>query len=298
MKPVLQKVQQRIAKVTSDLSYRCNQLKHTPEVPALSPADRQIVEEIEREGVAVRSLNDLDGASTLFLQKTCISLVQELEQSALVDRQELEYASGFRHCVPVNPSRIASEYPAVYLWGLDNRILDIVENCIGLPVAYHGVIVRKEINDGRQISTRLWHQDQDDRNAIRITIYLNDVGIDDGPFEYIPKALTPSIRAFKDANYVISDEAMAKVISPSSWKACTGAAGTIIFSATAKVFHHGRVPRSNHRRIAASYHYTSRQPTNPELCKTFSFQPGIPYLDCSLTTRQREVLWEYQALLP
>lgn len=298
MKPISEKVCQKVNKSISDASYWLSQLKHASNLPDLSKSDRQIVNEIKREGVAIRSLNDFCLPSTLVLQNASERIVQELKDLASINSTKIEYEQGFRHCIPLNPSRIAKEYPALYLWGLEERILNIVENCIGLPVAYHGVIARKEINDGRQIDTRLWHQDQDDRNIIRISIYLNDVGIDDGPFEYIPKSLTPSMRSFKDTNYVIDDAAMAKVISPSQWKACTGSAGTIIFAAAAKVFHHGRVPRSNRQRIAASYHYTSQQPMNRKLCKTFSFKSGIPFLDHSLTARQREALWEYQNLLP
>jgi hypothetical protein len=298
MKPVLQKIRKKITKATSDFSYRLDQLHYAKKLPTLSATDRQIVDEINRDGVAVRSLNDLCLSSTPSLQKASEHLVQDLEKSAFINPENIEYKTGFRHCIPVNPSQVAKKYPALYLWGLDDRILAIIEHCIGLPIAYHGVTVRKEINDGKQIGTRLWHQDQDDRNIIRISIYLNDVGIDDGPFEYIPKALTPSMRLFKDTNYVITDDVMARVIPPSQWKACTGVAGTIVFAAAAKVFHHGKVPRSNRQRIAASYHYTSRQPTDPELCKTFSFKSGLPFLNHSFTARQRDVLWEYQDLLP
>jgi hypothetical protein len=298
MKFVSQKIRKKTARVTSDFSYRLAQLHYAKKLPALSATDRRIVDEINREGVAVRSLSDLCLSSTPFLQKASEHLVQDMETSAFINPENTEYKMGFRHCIPVNPSQIAKEYPALYLWGLDDRILNIVEHCIGLPIAYHGVTVRKEINDGTQVGTRLWHQDQDDRNIIRISIYFNDVGIDDGPFEFIPKALTPSMRSFKAANYVITDDVMAKVIPPSQWKAYTGSAGTIIFAAAAKVFHHGKVPRSNRQRIAASYHYTSRQPTNPRLCKIFSFKSGLPFLHHSFTARQRDVLWEYQDFLP
>ncbi|MBD2025452.1 hypothetical protein [Leptolyngbya sp. FACHB-711] len=298
MKPILHKVQKKISETASDFSYRLEQVKYAQKLPALSPVDRQIVDEINHEGVAVRSLDDLCFSSTPSLQEASNRLIQNLGKSAFANPEEIEYEEGFRHCAPVNPSRIAKEYPALYLWGLDDRILNIVENCIGLPIAYHGVIARKEANDGKQVGTRLWHRDQDDRNIIRISIYLNDVGIEDSPFEYIPKSLTPSMRSFKASNYVIDDDAMAAAVSPCQWKACTGLAGTIIFAAAAQVFHHGKVPRSNRQRIAASYHYTSRQPTNPQLCKTFSFKSGIPFMDHPFTARQREVLWEYQNLLP
>ncbi len=295
---LFKKLESRITKARSGFIYRLEQMKYAAKRPALSETDRQIVQEINREGVAVRSLESIGLLSNQSFHQISKSVVQELKNAPLSKPEDTEYKVGFRHCTPINPTKIARHYPALYLWGLNDRILDIVENCIGLPVAYHGVIARKEINDGKQVGTRLWHQDQDDRNIIRITIYLNDVGIDDGPFEYISKPLTPSIRAFKKANYVISDEAMAKVVPPSKWKACTGSAGTIIFAAAAKVFHHGRVPCSSHERIAVSYHYTSQQPTQAELCKTFSFKAGIPFLTQRFNARQLAALWEYRELLP
>lgn len=294
--PALQKVGKKFAKASSTLSYRLAQAKYAKQLPALSAIDREIVDEVNREGIAIRSLEDLGFASTSSLHKACHSLIEDLERP--LGSEGMEYSMGFTHCVPAKPSRIAKEYPDLYLWGLDDRILNIIENCIGLPPAYHGVIARKEINDAKQVGSRLWHQDQEDRNIIRISIYLNDIGVDDGPFEYIPKALTPCPSAFKDTNYMASDAAMAKVVPPSQWKACTGSAGTVIFAATAKVFHHGKVPRSNVERIAVSYYYTSQNPTNEELCRTYSFQSGIPFLTHPLNERQRNALWEYKELLP
>jgi hypothetical protein len=292
---MLEKIQKKVTKTASTLSYKLEQAKYARQLPTLSTVHRQIVEEINREGVAVRSLDELLVDSTPSLHGAFQHLMQDLKDAALLKPEETDYKTGFSHCVPANPTRIARAYPDLYMWGLDDRILDLIENCIGLPVAYHGVIARKEINDGQQVGSRRWHQDQEDRNIIRISIYLNDVGIEDGPFEYVPKPLTPSPRLF---NGMVTDEQMAKAVPPEQWKACTGAAGTVVLAATAKVFHHGKVPTSNRERIAVSYYYTSRQPTGADLCRTYSFRAGIPLLNQPLTQRQREALWEYQDLLP
>jgi hypothetical protein len=293
---MFKKLQKKFAETTSDLSYKLEQLKYATQLPALSETDRQIVDEINHEGVAIRSIDQLSFPSTAALRESFKCLIADLKDKPLAKPEELEYKMGFDHCVPANPSRIAKAYPDLYLWGLDDRVLDIIENCIGMPVAYHGVIARKEINDGRQLGSRRWHKDAEDRNIIRISIYLNDVGEEDGPFEYVPRYVKLP-HAAKSLD-MPSDEDMASIVPASEWKACTGTAGTVVFAATGKIFHHGKVPTSKQERIAISYYYTSRQPTGAELCRTFSFQTGIPFITQPLSQRQREALWEYQALLP
>ena len=62
----------------------------------------------------------------------------------------------------------------------------------------------------------------------------------------------------------INDDRMREVVPQSQWKACTGVAGTVLFKSVARIFHRGRIP--NTERVAASFYYTSRRPTNPDLC--------------------------------
>jgi hypothetical protein len=296
---MFKKVQNKFVQTTSELNYKLKQLKHTKHLPALEQSDRQIIDEINAEGVAIRSLEELQYPDTQALQRSFQSLIQDLEgTSSLLQPGEMDYKTGFTHCVPANPSRIARAYPDLYLWGMSERILDLVENYIGLPVAYHGVIARKEINDAKQVGSRRWHYDQEDRNIIRISIYLNDVGVEDGPFEYIPKPVTPSPRSVYRVSTMPTDEELETIVPRDQWKSCPGTAGTVVFAATAKVLHHGKVPTSTRERIAVSYYYTSRQPTGAELCRTFSFREGVPFITQPLSQRQRDCLWEYQELLP
>jgi hypothetical protein len=137
-------------------------------------------------------------------------------------------------------------------------LLNIAENYIGLPVAYLGVNLRKDIPNQKQVGTRLWHTDGEDRRMLKAIIYLNDVDENGGPFEYIPQNLTPSYRSFKHLYCKILDEDMKKVVPACHWKQCTGAAGTVILVDTARLFHHGRVPEKE--RAALFFCYTSRKP--------------------------------------
>jgi hypothetical protein len=288
----VRKVGNRLARVESRARYEVERLQHRSKRPHLSDSHRKIVEEIEQEGVCIRTLAGLGVPCTPAFVQAFEPLVRDLEGSTLgangnQQAGKLEYGYGFEHCVPVNPSRIAQAYPALYLWGLDEVILDIVENCIGLPVTYHGVLARREINDGKQIGSRLWHNDAEDRIIIRVNTYVTDVRVEDGPFEYVPKPISPPHGTFSS---MVDDAAVAKVVPREFWKACPGPAHTVIIAATSQVLHHGKVPTSDRRRIAVSHYYTSRHPTCEELCRAFSFAPGLPYIKAPLSKRQREAL--------
>ncbi|MFQ4141356.1 hypothetical protein [Chlorogloeopsis sp. ULAP02] len=292
---ILNKVERKLAQLTSSYIYRTKQITHARKLPVISEIGRCIVRELNREGVAVLHLRELPFSSNVSLLNAMEKAVKDLHEASPDSPRLTEYRTGFEHCIPINPTRIAMYYPELFLWGLDEQLLDIIENCIGLPPAYHGVILRKEIVDEQQVGSRIWHQDQDDRNIIRVSIYLNDVDEKGGAFEYIPRSLTPSIRTFKYGPNIL-DEHMEEVIPSSKWKTCTGPAGTVVFAAAAKIFHHGKMPSKE--RMAASFYYTSRNPSNEKLCREFSFQSGIPFIFQPLTKRQRECLWKYQELLP
>jgi hypothetical protein len=79
------------------------------------------------------------------------------------------------------------EYPEIFLWGLEQRLLNIAENYLGLPVAYHGSYFRRDIANQVEKKSRLWHMDSEDRKLFKVIVYLNDINDERGPFQYLPK---------------------------------------------------------------------------------------------------------------
>lgn len=294
------RVRRELKEAVGLTNYRLKQRFHAPQLPELSPLGRHIVDEANQTGVSVVHLDDLSLRSNAALKKVMPRAVADLDAMAQDGShvEQMDYAEGFAHCVPLNPKHVAKTYPELYLWGLDEGVLDIVENLIGLPVAYHGVVTRKELVDGEFTGSRRWHRDMEDRNIIRISLYLTDVlDLDSGPFEYVPLALSPPDRKFKGFEGRIDSDVMRGIVPESQWRQCIGPAGTLIFGAVAQIYHHGRVPKRP--RCAASFYYTSREPTEEVLCRENSFQTGMPYIDpTGLTQRQRECLWHYSELLP
>lgn len=272
--------------------------RHRNRLPVLPPNHRTVLDTIERDKIAVLPLAELAIPATERFLPQAIAIAERLDAIS-PDDYENEYGVGFRSAVPVNPSVIAAEFPELFLWGLDDAMLDLAEHVVGSPVAYHGVTVRKDLVDHQQRGSRKWHQDAEDRRVLRVLIYLSDVLDEgDGPFEYLPPDLGLDARTFAGSATagMMTDDEVRRVVSPDRWCRVLGPRHTVILASTDRLFHRGRPPQRERKIL--SFYYTSCEPTNATLCKQYSFQTGMPHVTMPLTERQRECLWEYAALLP
>ncbi|HAX88785.1 MAG TPA: phytanoyl-CoA dioxygenase [Cyanobacteria bacterium UBA11370] len=208
--------------------------------------------------------------------------------------------------IPVTPSE--SQYvihadsaqilshPNIFLWGLEERLLNIVESYLGVPVAYRGVFFQRDLANGQNVSTRLWHKDPEDYRIVKILVYLNDVNENGGPFEYIPRYLNPQPFRLRYQLF-FSDSEMARLVPKSEWVSCTGTAETVIFFDPHNIFHRGKLPTGSDR-FAIFFAYHSRKPI-----KVFRGHWKAPFshdellvLSRTLSQRQRECVfwWEHE----
>ncbi|MEL6468422.1 MAG: 2OG-Fe(II) oxygenase [Cyanobacteria bacterium J06623_4] len=238
------------------------------------------------------SLEDLGIPSTSQLMAATEKMIPLLQRTNVAGNLSSNMRSAASHCLYGDPVAIAQKFPAIHLWGLQDRILDILENYYGAPMSCIGVNMRRDIADGQQKGTKLWHIDGEDRKVMKVAVYLNDVDDEGGPFEYIPLEDSPSYRDFPSSS--IYDENMEKVVPRSKWVACTGVKGTVIFADNARLFHHGRTPLRD--RYTIFYAYAYRQPRRPEVCKRSCWRKGVPYLADKLTQRQKDAIWNYEGL--
>jgi hypothetical protein len=264
----VKKVGRIVLDLKSDAAYRTALLKHEHHLPSLEERDRIIVDTIKREGVYVTTLQDLDLAATADLLSASNSL---LPRMGMVSDNEPDQKWPEIYTV--------TDLPAFYNWGKQQRLLNIIENYIGLPVAYHGVHLRKDFPNKEQFGTLQWHRDSEDRNILKIIIYLSDVAEEHGPFEYVPLSLTSASqlsyyriqykfwRAQRASRLGINDDILEQSIPKSAWKSCPGPAGTVIFVDTAAVFHHGT--SRTQERSTQFFVYTANPPKRPELCTQY-----------------------------
>ncbi|UKO99014.1 2OG-Fe(II) oxygenase [Nostoc sp. UHCC 0870] len=239
-----------LMKYHADIAYQTDIKEHFPCLPVLSSSDLNIVKAIKTQGIAITSLEELGVLSNPKMLTSAQKLLPSIKSNIAVQK------NGF--VVHANAQQMI-DYPEIFLWGLEQRLLNIIENYLGLPVAYHGAYFRRDIANQLETGSRLWHIDTEDRQVIKIIVYINDVDEETGPFQYLPQSLTTEVA--KSLNYTsgyLTDKTMQKVISPKQYQSCVGSAGTVIFAATGSIFHRGKPP-SNSDRFAIFFDYTSHR---------------------------------------
>ncbi|MBH8552833.1 2OG-Fe(II) oxygenase [Nostocaceae cyanobacterium CENA357] len=266
-----------------ETDYQASVEKHINNLPLLSTADQNLVETLRNEGIIITSLAALSIPSTPRMLQVTKKLMLKMP-----------------HSIPGNEHKFVThatneqimEYPEIFYWGLQQRLLDIIENYLGLPVAYHHPSFRRDLANQVQRKTRLWHLDKEDRKMIKVIVYLHDIDDDGGPFQYIPLSFSSTITRSLRYNYgYVQAKTMQQVISPLNWKSCTGSSGTVIIADTAKIFHRGKIPTSSDR-FAIFFDYTSQSPKHPFYCQRPLTNENLLILAEKLSEKQKQcVFW-------
>jgi hypothetical protein len=105
------------------------------------------------------------------------------------------------------------ENSGLLIWGLNEKLLAIVENYIDLPPLFFGTTICRDVANDKQMETRHWHLDSEDSRIVKIIIYLEDVETNDGPFTYIPLEATRNHKFEVFDGNQISDVDMTRIIS-------------------------------------------------------------------------------------
>ena len=248
-----------------DQRYKYKLFKYSERPAPLNSNNLHLIETLQKDGVVITSLNELgESSQSLFFKQA-----QELKR--LLALKPVNKERGLPFLLP-SPAQV-TQHLETFLWGLDQRLLAIVENYLKLPAAYHGMYFHRDLMNTPPTKSKLWHRDMEDYRSLKIIVYLNDVYDETyGPLQYIPKGVSEKIA--KKLNYkygYVEDSIMEKVAPDITWKSCLGAAGTTILMDTANLFHRGKVPSASDR-FAIFFDYTSRYPKRPYYCKS-----SLPY---------------------
>lgn len=248
---------------------------HADQLPVLSDDDRAIVDSMRAEGVYRTHLSELKLPKTAEAVQTAKALLANPETYQLTQNKK-----GI-------PAEVLNQQPDLLLWAMDERLLDLIENYIGLPVFYLGVEVRQEFADGEATGVRKWHIDTEDYRMFKVIVYLNDVDENGGPFEYIAKDVSQAAaKALRYGSGLVNDSVMAQVVPTQQWHPCTGPEGTAVFVDPCNIFHRAKPPAGQDR-LSITYHFISQFPMEFRNENTFSDQPFIPTL---LSPRQRSTI--------
>ncbi|WP_414528638.1 2OG-Fe(II) oxygenase [Nodularia chucula] len=257
-----------LIKYQEDLAYQTAVKNHIRDLPILPQDDLQLVENIRNKGVVITSLTELGIASKSDIITAAKDLIPQINPHQSLDKNQFVIHASSQQIIA---------YPEIFYWGLEQRLLNIVENYIGLPLSYNGVYFRRDIANNIEQGSRLWHIDKEDRKILKVIIYVNDINDHTGPFEYIPPDVTSEIaKTLKYTSGYISDQKMEQFLSPENYKSCTGSAGTVIFAATGSIFHRGKSPVTSDR-FAIFYDYSSRRQK-----KRYYIPNSLPSQDLSI----------------
>ncbi len=235
--------------------------EHQSNLPVLDTMDSEIVDELQRTGICVTSLESLGIPNTAEFFASAKKLSQDLKEIYLLPRKK-------NHNEILATSEQLVRYEELFQWGLNERLLKIAERYLGLPVAYDGLLFSFSIANGKEVGARAWHRDREDRRMLKVCVYFNDVTDDGGPFEFLDSktnsmlcnAVTDRYKSvFTEELKTISPDALDKVMT------CTGRAGTAIFVDTALYYHRGKPP-TRWNRSAVFFSYYSRRPWHPFFC--------------------------------
>lgn len=262
-------------------------LPKRPSTPLAFTA-RKAIKELRSEGVAVKTLDKMGFENTSNMLDAVKALCPYLPSlsTAELSSDQMQPSS---HRTTLKKGMLLED-PTVFLWGLQDNVLNLVEGYFQQPIAYLGCSLGCDVPKPIQSGLRLWHRDGEDYKVVKILIYLNDVDMDGGPFEYIPRKLSPSYRPFQQQRNIIRDADMERVVPRQLWKQCTGPEGTMIIADTVSVFHHASIPKRD--RTVLTFAYASAKPKNLKMslayCAHFKSSiwaqnPGL------LSPRQRQV---------
>lgn len=260
--------------------------EHENKLPILNSIESKIVDELKRKGICVTSLEALGIPNTSEFFASAKNLAQELRAISLLPE------NGGKYEILTTPEQII-KHKEVFKWGYNERLLNIVENYLGLPVAYDGLLFVKSIADGREIGPRAWHRDRECRKMIKIGVYLNDVVEEGGPFQCLQPELNSLLCSSVKHRYksVFNEELQTLYPNQSQQiTTCTGKAGTVFFVDTATYYHRGKPP-TNFNRNAIFFSYFSRRPWHPFFCQRSPFpKQQLNQLTATASTHQRNCI--------
>ncbi|UPG73233.1 hypothetical protein MVG78_03455 [Roseomonas gilardii subsp. gilardii] len=259
---------------------------HLPYLPTLTAPDAALLRSLLRDGVCVTSLEELGLPGTAAMLASATSLTERLAAR----RHHPDHAH--RHTITATAQDLL-DFPAILEWGLGTRLLDLVENYLGLPVAYDGPDHFYSPADGREAGPRIWHRDREDRRMLKIAVYISDVGPQDGPFEIVRPCFRDALGGPGQAALLPQAE-LERRIGPGNMekaiRTCTGRRGTVVIAETAENYHRGRPPVRGDR-SALYYGYFSRVTPTPFFCERSPLSRGqIARIAAGLPERQHDAL--------
>lgn len=275
---------ERIARKTNQTAHR---LMHRTHLPKMDAGQSMIVEQLRTEGAYVSSIDELATAG-LPNTNACFEALKSVSNLIKIDDRIAD-----DEIATVIYGEQLNKYPEILKWGLNEPLLTIMENYIGLPPVFRGADVRCNFANGIQTASRYWHIDSLDTRIVSVIIYLRDVGTNDGPFTYIPLNASKDLQFEMFNGNRVTDDDVTKKVPKELQIECTGPAGTVVIVDNCSVWHRGKTGSENDR-YASFYVYHSAFPLRPEVAVANYSREAIVERYPDLTVLQKRALSGFQ----
>ncbi|MDP9343427.1 MAG: phytanoyl-CoA dioxygenase family protein [Actinomycetota bacterium] len=228
--------------------------------PELTGEARRVLDDLERNGAAVTSVEALLGSDGLwgslrdFTERLEQSKAGEIEEARRGADEEGPGKSYLMSLLPSGPIKVTPENEILARFALQEPLLAVANAYYGLYVRLRTFDVWHTFASSRPArDSQLWHRDPaNDEHLLKVFVYLTDVDEGAGPFMYAagthPQGdvkAQPRSQRVKGADRT-TDEEMAAVVPPERWVKGVGPASTIVLADT-RGYHKGGEARNSDR---------------------------------------------------
>lgn len=226
----------------------------------LSPTERSVLNKLNRDGIALSSIDDLFADTSEFgeLNSAVEGVISSRdEEIALLESQAADTTKigSKTFNLELLGSRLKFDPADTFSrFALNPEFLNIANAYMRMyaQLRYYNVWYTFATNTAARES-QLWHFDREDNYILKIFVYLKDVDIGTGPFTYAPGThrkgpyWNQNPESFNENNVLrTTDEQMSAVIPRERWITATGRKGTVVFADT-RGYHKGGEARDSNR---------------------------------------------------
>lgn len=233
-------------------------------VEALDPIQQRVVTELRNEGISVLRVDDLLGAAGAFdrLSAAATPFLLHPDVRAQISSGASEGRRGKYFVVRAfdETPMIDLENPLMAL-PLEPRVLAIVNSYFGMLSRLKSLElwINLPVDPASPVAgSQTWHRDYEDRQLLKIFVYLTDVTADAGPLSFV--RTSHSIGALGDLfprrpprGVVPPAGAVESAVPVELVTTCTVPAGTIVFCDTSGLHKGGRCERLERRVFTATF---------------------------------------------
>ncbi len=249
--------------------------------PSIDQTQLRVVQELDDVGYSLLTAEELFSAETWqAVQDEGAEFIRATEQGLEGDG-ELRKREG--------KDFLVRKYDVGGVVGLDNpwlsaclsrRLLDIANQYLQLwsKLEYLDLWYSLPVGESAERkASQIWHRDFDDSHLLKVFLYLSDVDVRSGPFEYVPGSQPGGryggVHPWQPMGVGrISDKELAKHVQTDAVRTFTAPKGTLIFCNTSGL-HRGGFAEANPR-VLAAVTYCSPASLHSLTRRNYSLAPG------------------------